>query len=142
MDESSVEHGNRRIEVFSDPADRLSGLLSTFSVLRSDGKVLIDQIRESLNEMRELRIRLRRQQTPLAEPGGNGGGNGQAGLKLRYGLTWREAQVATLLVEGRPNSEIAEELKISPHTARHHTQRILSKLSVHSRAAAGAKLRR
>jgi DNA-binding NarL/FixJ family response regulator len=142
MDETTVEHGNRRREVFTDPADRLSNLLSTFSVLRSDGKVLVDRIRESLNQMRELRIRLRRQETPLAEPGGNGGGHGQASLRLRYGLTWREAQVAILLVEGRPNSEIAEELKISPHTARHHTQRILSKLCVHSRAAAGAKLRR
>jgi hypothetical protein len=27
------------------------------------------------------------------------------------------------------------------HTARHHTQRILSKLEVHSRGEAGAKLR-
>ena len=32
-------------------------------------------------------------------------------------------------------------LGISPHTARHHTQRVLDKLGVHSRAAAGARLR-
>src|ERR1700682_1192697 len=142
MDETTVERRNGRREVLPDPADRLFDLLSTFSVLRSNEKDLIDQIRGSLDEMRELRTRLRRQQAPSAEPGKNGGANGRANLRLRYGLTWREAQVAILLVEGRPNSEIAEELKISPHTARHHTQRVLSKLSVHSRAAAGAKLRR
>jgi DNA-binding CsgD family transcriptional regulator len=32
-------------------------------------------------------------------------------------------------------------LGISAHTARHHTQRVLAKLKVHSRAEAGAKLR-
>jgi DNA-binding NarL/FixJ family response regulator len=141
MDETTVEHGQKRMEALDDPADRLVDLLSTFSVLRSNGKVLIDRIRGSLDEMRELRTRLRRQQVPLAEPGENGAANGQSHLRLRYGLTWREVQVAGLLVQGHSNSAIAEQLKISPHTARHHTQRILSKLGVHSRAAAGAKLR-
>jgi DNA-binding NarL/FixJ family response regulator len=121
--------------------DRLVELLSTFSTLRSNGQVLVDQIRGSLNEMRELRSRLRGQQDPGAEPGENGEGNRYANLRLRYGLTLREAQVAMLLAKGRSNSAIAEELRISPHTSRHHTQRILSKLGVHSRAAAGAKIR-
>lgn len=141
MDETTVEKRIRRMEVVTDPADRLFDLLSTFSVLRSNGQALIGQIRGSLNEMRELRTRLRRQQEPFTEPVRNGRGNGQANLRLQYGLTLREAQVATLLIQGQSNSAIAEQLKISPHTARHHTQRILAKLGVHSRAAAGAKLR-
>jgi DNA-binding NarL/FixJ family response regulator len=142
MGEATVENGNRRMEVLvPDSADRLCDLLSTFSVLRNNGQALIDQIRGSLSEMRELRTRLRRQHDPLIESERNGGGNGHTSLKLRYGLTSREAQVAILLVQGQSNSAIAEQLTISPHTARHHTQRILSKLGVHSRAAAGAKLR-
>ncbi|MBA3659139.1 MAG: helix-turn-helix transcriptional regulator [Gemmatimonadales bacterium] len=57
------------------------------------------------------------------------------------GLTAREFQVARLLAEGLPNSEMAARLGISSHTARHHTQHVLRKLGVHSRAAAGARLR-
>jgi DNA-binding NarL/FixJ family response regulator len=56
-------------------------------------------------------------------------------------LTRREAEVAELLSQGRSNQAIARALNISEHTARHHTQRILSKLEVHSRGEAGAKLR-
>jgi DNA-binding NarL/FixJ family response regulator len=130
MDETIVENQNRLVD-----------LLSTFSVLRSNGQALVDQIRGSLNEMRELRTRLRKQQDPPTTPGRNGRGNGHADLSLGYGLTSREAEVANLLVLGQSNSAIAEQLEISPHTARHHTQRILAKLGVHSRAAAGAKLR-
>jgi DNA-binding NarL/FixJ family response regulator len=130
MDETIVENRNR----FFD-------LLSTFSVLRSNGQALVDQIRGSLNEMRQLRTGLRSQHDPLTEPERNGRENGHSNLRLLYGLTSREAEVAILLVQGRSNSAIAEQLKISPHTARHHTQRILVKLEVHSRAAAGAKLR-
>ncbi|HZN99276.1 MAG TPA: LuxR C-terminal-related transcriptional regulator, partial [Gemmatimonadales bacterium] len=59
----------------------------------------------------------------------------------RFGLTQREEQVAILLAHGRSNQTIARELQISVHTARHHTQRILSKLQVHSRGEAGAKIR-
>jgi len=136
-----MDYGNRRSEVIPHPADRLFDLLSTFSVLRNNGKVLIGQIRGSLSEMRELRTRLRTQQETRTEPEQDAGGNGHVGIRLRYGLTSREAQVAILLIQGRSNSAIAEQLQISPHTARHHTQHILSKLGVHSRAAAGAKLR-
>jgi DNA-binding CsgD family transcriptional regulator len=60
---------------------------------------------------------------------------------MRFGLTGRELEVAHLLAEGRSNAAIARTLSISPHTARHHTQRVLGKLGVHSRAEAGARLR-
>ena len=46
-----------------------------------------------------------------------------------------------LLAQGRSNVAIAKTLGISTHTARHHTQRVLAKMRVHSRAEAGAKLR-
>ena len=58
------------------------------------------------------------------------------------GLTVRESRVAVLLAEGRPNSAIAEALFISPHTAKRHTENILAKLGVKSRAAVAAHLLR
>lgn len=53
----------------------------------------------------------------------------------RFGLTRAEAQVARLLADGRTNNEVAAALFISPHTARHHTEKVLAKLGVHSRRA-------
>jgi DNA-binding CsgD family transcriptional regulator len=55
-------------------------------------------------------------------------------LMQRFGMTAREADVALLLARGKRNTAIAEELMISTHTARHHTESVLSKLSVHTRA--------
>jgi len=61
-------------------------------------------------------------------------------LRARYGLTVRELQVASLLAHRFTNVEIARELNISPHTARHHTENVLTKLGVRSRAALRALL--
>jgi DNA-binding CsgD family transcriptional regulator len=57
-----------------------------------------------------------------------------AALQRRFGLTPRETEVALLLAEGRSNDALAAALSISPHTARHHVQRVLDKLDVGSRA--------
>ena len=57
----------------------------------------------------------------------------------RFGLTPREAEVAALLVRRRTNREIARELGISPHTARHHVESVLAKLGVHSRRDVAGK---
>lgn len=57
-----------------------------------------------------------------------------AALRDRFGLTPAEARVARLLAEGRRNDDVARLLFISPHTARRHTERILHKMHVHSRA--------
>jgi DNA-binding CsgD family transcriptional regulator len=54
-------------------------------------------------------------------------------LTRRFGFTAREAGVALLLGRGAGNARIASELHISPHTARHHTERVLTKLNVHGR---------
>ena len=58
------------------------------------------------------------------------------------GLTPRELEVLRLLVEGRSNRQIAEQLFISGKTASVHVTNLLSKLSVHSRLEAAALARR
>lgn len=55
-------------------------------------------------------------------------------LQFRFGLTPREAEVASLMAQGYPDKEIAERLSISPHTARRHAERVLRKMPVSSRA--------
>jgi DNA-binding CsgD family transcriptional regulator len=55
-------------------------------------------------------------------------------LREKCGLTARELEVAHHLVAGRSNAAIADSLGISPYTARHHTERVLGKLGVKSRA--------
>lgn len=54
-------------------------------------------------------------------------------LAERFGLTPQEARVAMLLAEHRSNRDIADRLGVSVHTARHHTERVLAKLDIHSR---------
>ena len=54
-------------------------------------------------------------------------------LRVRFGLTRKESCVARLIAEDRTNDQIATELCISPHTARHHTEKILAKLGANSR---------
>jgi DNA-binding NarL/FixJ family response regulator len=126
----------------SESQHRWSAALSAFSTLRRDNQALIEQIRHSINEMRVLRARL--VQAP-SRPTSNGSTPPELPLpvhfQLQYGLTPREMQVAMLLAEGRSNEDVASALEISPHTARHHTQHVLAKLGVHSRAQAGAKIR-
>lgn len=61
--------------------------------------------------------------------------NYQAG-KENYGLTEREMEVLALIVEGMTNSQIAEELTISPYTAKAHVHNVLQKLSAETRAKA------
>lgn len=51
-------------------------------------------------------------------------------LCLRFNLTPREAEVALLLADRMSCREIAQRLKVSFHTARSHTERIIQKLDV------------
>lgn len=50
-------------------------------------------------------------------------------------LTERELQIATLVAQGRPNKQIANQLRISEWTVSTHLRRIFIKLGVESRAA-------
>jgi DNA-binding CsgD family transcriptional regulator len=61
-------------------------------------------------------------------------------LRVRFGLTRQEARIARLLVEGRLNGEIARAISISPHTARHHTEKIMRKLHLRSRAEVAGRI--
>ncbi len=54
-------------------------------------------------------------------------------------LTEREYEVLKLVVDGRSNNEIAEELKISEHTAKAHVCNIIQKLVVDDRTQAAVK---
>jgi DNA-binding CsgD family transcriptional regulator/tetratricopeptide (TPR) repeat protein len=58
------------------------------------------------------------------------------------GLTPREVEVLRLLVQGRSNRQIAEQLFISGKTASVHVTNLLAKLGVHSRLEAAATARR
>ena len=54
--------------------------------------------------------------------------------KLLAGLTSRERQVVTLVARGLSNDEIAEQLVVSPATARTHVSRAMVKLRARDRA--------
>lgn len=56
-------------------------------------------------------------------------------LKVRHGLTAREVDVAWMLLRRKTASEIAEALRLSIYTVRHHIEHVLMKLGVHSRTA-------
>lgn len=49
-------------------------------------------------------------------------------------LTDREREILLLVGHGQANAAIAEELVISPHTAKTHVNRMMTKLGAHDRA--------
>jgi len=63
-----------------------------------------------------------------------------AQLESQFGMTKREVETAQLIARGHSNREIAAALGISTNTARRHSERVLSKMDVHSRAAVAARL--
>jgi DNA-binding CsgD family transcriptional regulator len=62
-------------------------------------------------------------------------------LHARYGLSPREVEVARLLADGLSTRELSAALRVSTHTARHHTENVLRKLRVRRRAEVGRRLR-
>ncbi|HEV2559403.1 MAG TPA: AAA family ATPase [Microvirga sp.] len=59
----------------------------------------------------------------------------------QYGLTARQAQILSLLMEGLTNSRIAHRLHISAKTVDHHVSAVLGKLGVSSRAEVARLMR-
>ena len=55
------------------------------------------------------------------------------------GLSAREREVLSLLVEGHSDRQIADALSISPKTAGNHVSSILAKLGVETRTAAATQ---
>ena len=77
---------------------------------------------------------------PAADAAPRPGPISDEALRERYGLTARQTEVARLIGEGCSNAEIATRLEMSYYTARNHTEQVLAKLGVSSRAAVGALL--
>jgi predicted ATPase/DNA-binding CsgD family transcriptional regulator len=55
-----------------------------------------------------------------------------------FGITNRQSDILSLLIENLTNAEIAAQLHISPKTVDHHVSAILGKMGVHSREQAAA----
>ncbi len=71
-----------------------------------------------------------------AQAAGQASGDSQAGLawsKLQRVLTDRELEVLKMVARGMSNAEIAEELTISPATAKTHVAHLLTKLDARDR---------
>jgi DNA-binding NarL/FixJ family response regulator len=63
----------------------------------------------------------------------------RATRKNPAGLTARQLEVLTLIVEGLTNAEIAERLVVSPRTAEHHVAAVLTKLGATTRREAARR---
>ena len=61
-------------------------------------------------------------------------------LHAHFGLTPREVEVAGHAIAGESTRRIAERLALSPHTVRHHLERVYARLDVHSRAALATRV--
>jgi DNA-binding CsgD family transcriptional regulator len=122
-------------------SDDISALRASFETLHQRRRSLIATLRASMDEIHSHSERLRQESRLPATTDGSAPTRVTAPLQREYGMTEREVEVAWLLAEGLSNAVLAQRLGISPHTARHHTQRVLGKLGVHSRAEAGARLR-
>jgi two-component system, LuxR family, response regulator DctR len=78
---------------------------------------LVDRIEQALAQSAAAILKLR---------------DGQAGLRKLAELTERERDVMRLVVEGRPNKLIADELDISVRTVEVHRARVFEKMDVRS----------
>ena len=65
-----------------------------------------------------------------------GRGKARATREHSAGLTARQAEVLTLLIEGLANSEIADQLFLSPRTVENHVSAVLAKLEASTREEA------
>jgi DNA-binding NarL/FixJ family response regulator len=59
-----------------------------------------------------------------------------ASLNLTEGLTEREQEILELIAQGLSNTQISEQLTLSPKTVKNHITRIFSKMQVTTRAEA------
>ena len=58
----------------------------------------------------------------------------QYGMSEKFGLTSRESEILTLIVQGKKQGQVARDLYIAPSTVKTHIKHLYQKLDVHSRA--------
>jgi LuxR family maltose regulon positive regulatory protein len=107
-----------------------------------EGEHLAALLRELLPSLTEKKLRTFAQRTlhafayPFSSPASN------PDSPLLEPLSAQEQRVLTLLIAGRSNPEIAEELIISVNTVKGHVKNLYRKLDVNNRVEAGAAARR
>jgi DNA-binding CsgD family transcriptional regulator/tetratricopeptide (TPR) repeat protein len=128
---------------------RLAETLLDRGVPREQAAVVLEQAWSAARELgarllvAEIESLARRARIALAsEPAAAGVAAQPAVPGEELGLTPREREVLALLVGGRSNRQIAEQLFISEKTASVHVSNILAKLGVHSRLEAAAMAHR
>jgi DNA-binding CsgD family transcriptional regulator/tetratricopeptide (TPR) repeat protein len=102
----------------------------------------VEAVREALEIARRLRAEplVRRATQRLRELGARvPRGPYGAARANRAGLTGRQLEVLRLLVDGRTNAEIADELVVSLRTAEHHVAAVLAKLGAATRRDAARR---
>lgn len=121
--------------VGSDLVDRISPEHARRTVRCGEQRVVLTavRVREGVFAMRPVvLITARSSEAPLPN---------RDGIRRRFGLTRRQAEVALLLAQRLTNPEIAEAFCISEHTVRSHVEAVMSKLGVHDRREIAATLR-
>jgi DNA-binding NarL/FixJ family response regulator len=58
---------------------------------------------------------------------------GKRNFKNKYGLTRRESEIVSVVLDGYSNPEIAAKFRLSEHTVKHHLSHVFDKLGVYSR---------
>ena len=105
-----------------------------------------DALREALEILADLRatavIRVARKKMRALGIRSIPAGPRTATREHPLGLTRREHEVLDLIVDGRTNAEIAEQLFISAKTVDHHVSAVLAKLGAPSRNVAAAEAAR
>ncbi|HEU4955250.1 MAG TPA: LuxR C-terminal-related transcriptional regulator [Gemmatimonadales bacterium] len=125
-------------KVALDLQQRLAELRGHTTTLDERRRAALEAMRQCMARIRQAGDGLLRLRYPASGRPDHNGDHGAFALAQQYGLSQRELEVALLLAEGRSNVEIATAVKVSTHTARHHTQHVLAKLGVRSRARAAA----
>jgi ATP/maltotriose-dependent transcriptional regulator MalT len=131
-------------KVVSDLEERLARARETSRALEAQRRAALEELRQSIRELRHLGDGITTPRDDGVAPREQAHQNGQVpedgalGLSEQFGLSLRELEVALLLAQGLSNREIAATVRVSTHTARHHTQHVLGKLGVRSRARAAA----
>ena len=131
-------------KLVSDIEERLARARETGRALEAQRRAALQELRQSIRDLRHLGDAGPTPRSEGVDPGkpvqenGRPRDDGALGLCGRFDLSVRELEVALLLSQGLSNREIAAMVRVSTHTARHHTQHVLGKLGVRSRARAAA----